>query len=170
MEDFEGTTFLFGRMVMDAIADYVFVILKAMGGGLALIAVVVLFVGAVRSIFSVTVGRAILVLPFKGSEVLGVWVSGLLSQELELVEKQWWDLKNRINEELKQGTQTSSAQLLDLGRGRGDQLASLKKDQIIAPSPGDSQAIGEISVGGIRRGVGAFRAGIGRKRVPCVWP
>lgn len=133
---------------MDAAAEFVIDVLKIVGGAIALLALVVLFVGSLKSIWNVTFGRAILVLPFNYPGESKVWVSGLLSEHLEMIEEEWATLKQAIDDELALGPPDNSAQLLDTGRTMGSESSGLKKDQVIAPKPSELQAIGQINLAG----------------------
>ncbi|HLC41069.1 MAG TPA: hypothetical protein VJO34_05515, partial [Methylomirabilota bacterium] len=132
-----------------AIATFGFDLLQAIAAVLGMLAVLVLVVAILRSIRSVTVGRATLVVPFRGTEKLGVWVSGILAQQLDEVERVWQALSQRVRSEREPGASGGSPMLVDLGRSKPDTTLDQEQDRLISSDPMEGQAIGRINLGPI---------------------
>src|ERR687892_141372 len=108
------------QAALAAFVGLVFEALKALGAVLGFLAALVLVFGILRSILSVTLGRATLILPFRGEEQLqlgkvsGLSVSALLAQQLEEVETTWRDLARNIEVERVGHVYDSSLELVDI--------------------------------------------------------
>jgi Tfp pilus assembly protein PilF len=135
------------QVYLARLASVIFDMLKVLGSALALLAVLVIAFGMLRSIWNVTLGRATLILPFRGDDKTGVWVSGLLAQALNEIEENWRELRSRIMAERKSAESSDVAQLVDMGRTRVNEESGAKQDQLVAPTSMEGQAIGPISFG-----------------------
>jgi tetratricopeptide (TPR) repeat protein len=144
------------EMVQDALAQFaglVFEALKALGAVLGFLAALVLIFGILRSILSVTLGRATLILPFRGEEQIqlgkesGLSVSALLAQQLEEVESTWRDLARSIRAELVADVYDSSMELVDIGDCRFTEEAGKGTGGIVVPDPTEGEPLGTISFG-----------------------
>lgn len=131
------------------LTNIVITILEAMGAILALLAVVVIFIAILKSIWKVTAGRATLILPFRGAEKLGVFVSGVLAQQIDEIERIWPELSKSIQMELDSKTKSDTLMLVDLGSSKPDVSLDKDQDYIISSDPLEGQAIGNISFGAV---------------------
>jgi len=124
-------------------------VLELLGVALAVLAMLAVTAGIMRSIWMVTFGRATLVLPFAGIDK-GATINEILAQQLGEVERLWQQLSRTIRKE--EGLVRAEAALVDLGpRGRAlaDQALDEQGDQFISEQPIAGQAIGPISFAGI---------------------
>jgi hypothetical protein len=141
------------QAALAAFVGLVFEALKALGAVLGFLAALVLVFGILRSILSVTLGRATLILPFRGEEQLqlgkvsGLSVSALLAQQLEEVETTWRDLARNIEVERVGHVYDSSLELVDIADCRITEEAGKGAGNIVVPDPTDGQALGTISFG-----------------------
>jgi tetratricopeptide (TPR) repeat protein len=132
-----------------SLASFSFDLLQAVAAVLGLLAVFVLVIAILRSIWSVTMGKATLVVPFRGAEKLGVWVSGILAQQLDEIERVWQELSQRVRVEREPGTSSGSPMLVDLGRSKPDTTLDQEQEHLISSDPMEGQAIGRINLGPI---------------------
>jgi tetratricopeptide (TPR) repeat protein len=139
-------------------------ILALVGVVVALLVVVALFLGVLRSIWKVTVGKKTLVLPFPGSD-RGRSVAGILAQQLPRIEEEWRILNRKVRRlqvrsgELDPDAEKAVLSSLPLGEqeSTGDLPMTQSEDTLaeeqrsyLVDDPQVGTALGEISIGGVR--------------------
>jgi tetratricopeptide (TPR) repeat protein len=139
-------------------------ILALVGVVVALLVVMALFLGVLRSIWKVTVGKKTLVLPFPGSD-RGRSVAGILAQQLPRIEEQWRILNRKVRRlqaksgELDPDAENAVLSSLPLGEqeSTGDLPMTQSEDTLaeeqrsyLVDDPQVGTALGEIAIGGVR--------------------
>jgi Tfp pilus assembly protein PilF len=130
-------------------------ILEYGGAAVALVAVLGVALRLVRSTWRVAFGRATLVLPFRGADKLGVYVSGVLAEQLNAIEGRWQRLSRAVRDAQESGIASDAPKLVDLGpvvdlsRGHPDRTLTPEQTQIISDEPIEGQAMGPINLGGV---------------------
>lgn len=130
-------------------------LLEYAGVVLAFVAALAVAFRLVRSIWKVAFGRATLVLPFRGADTLGVYVSGILAEQLNAIEGLWQGLSRGVRDAQERGIASDAPELVDLGpvvdlgRGHPDRTLTPDQTRLILDEPIEGQAMGPITLGGI---------------------
>jgi len=140
---------------MESVGHYVTIglrILELAGVLVGLMFVVGLFLGLLRSIWKVTIGRQTLILPFQGSEK-GAAVSRILSERLGSVEREWAALTEQVLGAQGPASPTDAPSFVDLGglapRSRPDRTLDAEKIELVLDEPMEGEALPPIRFGGV---------------------
>lgn len=135
------------REAIGNFAGVLFGLLEVIGAALALLAVILLAAVILRSIGRAILGRATLVLPFRGAERAGLCLNEILAQQLGEIEAAWQAVSRRVREAQAAAKAGNTAMLVDLGRSEPDTVLDSAQEILILADPMEGQAIGSIGFG-----------------------
>jgi|GEM_PF-5581840 len=129
------------------LAGIFFGFLEVIGAILALLAVILLTAMIFRSIGRAVLGRATLVLPFRGADKIGLCLNEIVAQQLGEIEAAWQGLSRQVREAQALAKAGNTAMLVDLGRSEPDTVLEPQHEILILDDPMQGQAIGPIGFG-----------------------
>lgn len=135
------------REAIGNLAGIFFGLLEVVAAAVALLAVILLASIIVRSIARAVLGRATLVLPFRGAEKVGLCLNEIVAQQLGEIETAWQVLSRRVRDAQASVKAGNTAMLVDLGRSEPDTVLNPEQEILILSDPMEGQAIGSISFG-----------------------
>lgn len=135
------------REAVGNLAGILIGLLEVIGAALALLAVILLGAVIVRAIGRAVWGPATLVLPFRGSDKVGLCLNEILAQQLGGIEMAWQMLSRQVREAQASAKAGNLAMLVDLGRSEPDAFLDSQQELSILSDPMEGQAIGSIGFG-----------------------
>ncbi len=135
------------REAIGNLAGVLFGLLEVVGAALALLAVILLAAMILRSIGRAVLGRATLVLPFRGADKVGLCLNEIVAQQLGEIEMAWQVLSRQVRGAQAAAKAGNTAMLVDLGRSEPDTILDPEQEILILSDPMEGQAIGSIGFG-----------------------